>query len=97
MIYHVTTKQDWEIAIAKNVYEHDSLAKENFIHACSLQQLPGVLDRYYQNKTELLLLHIDESKLRSLLKYEHSPSVNDSFPHVYGPINIDAVTETQLL
>ena len=51
MIYHVTTKQEWENAIAKNVYEHDSLAKENFIHACSLQQLPGVLDRYYQNKT----------------------------------------------
>ena len=97
MIYHVTTQQEWKNAIEKNVYEHNSLAKENFIHACSLQQLPGVIERYYKNKTELLLLHIDESKLRSPLKYEHSPSVNDFFPHVYGPINIDAVTETQLL
>ncbi len=97
MIYHVTTKQEWENAIAKNVYEHDSLAKENFIHACSLQQLPGVLDRYYKNISNLLLLHIDEFRLNSPLQYEHSPSVNDSFPHVYGPINIDAVTETQLL
>ncbi len=97
MIYHVTTKQQWKTALENNVYLHDSLVKENFIHACSREQLSGVLNRYYKDVPDLLLLHIEENKLSSTLKYEHSPSINDSFAHVYGPINIDAVVETESL
>ncbi len=97
MIYHVTTQQSWKSAQEKNEYEHASLEKENFIHACSREQLAGVLDRYYKNEKNLILLHIDETRLTSPLQYDHSPSVNDSFPHIYGPINIDAITETERL
>lgn len=97
MIYHVTTQQSWKEALKKNSYEHASLAKENFIHACSREQLSGVLNRYYQGKTDLLLLHIEETKLSSTLQYDHSPSVNETFPHIYGAINIDAVVQIENL
>ena len=95
MIYHVTTTTAWKIAKEKGSYEHPSLSSEGFIHNCSREQLPGVLDRYYKDATHLLLLHIDENLLQSELKYELAPSVNELFPHIFGPINIDAVVNTE--
>ncbi|RYD72454.1 MAG: DUF952 domain-containing protein [Sphingobacteriales bacterium] len=97
MIYHVTTNAAWQQAKEKGRYEHLSLEKEGFIHNCSRTQLAGVLERYYKNGTDLLLLHIDESLLEAELKYELAPSVNEEFPHIFGPINLDAVVETENL
>lgn len=97
MIYHVTTKTAWQEANEKGRYEHISLEKEGFIHNCSRVQLAGVLDRYYKGQSDLLLLHIDENLLEAELKYELAPSVNEDFPHIFGPINIDAVVEVESL
>ena len=93
MIYHVTTLPHWKASLIKGFHEADSLATEGFIHASDSNQVKGVLERFYQNQKDLLLLHIDETKLTSVLKYEMAPSVNELFPHIYGSINIDAVTE----
>ncbi len=94
MIYHVTTLSHWKKSLTQGFHEAESLATEGFIHASDSQQVKGVLERYYKNKTDLLLLHIDETKLTSVLKYELAPSVNELFPHIYGSINTDAVVET---
>ena len=95
MIYHVTKKQAWEQALQKGFYEAESLATEGFIHTSTLPQVTGVLERYYKNQAGLILLHIDESKLTAPLKYELAPSVNEMFPHIFGPINIDAVIKIE--
>jgi uncharacterized protein (DUF952 family) len=94
MIYHVTTLSHWKQSLTLGFHEAESLATEGFIHASDSHQVKGVLERYYKNKTDLLLLHIDETKLTSVLKYELAPSVNELFPHIYGSINTDAVMET---
>ena len=91
MIYHVVTKDNWKAALVQGFYEADSLAKEGFIHASKENQVQGVLQRYYKNQTNLLLLHIDETKLTALLKYELAHSINEEFPHIYGKLNLDAV------
>jgi uncharacterized protein (DUF952 family) len=97
MIYHVTTSAAWQSAKEKGYYEPLSLETEGFIHNCSREQLPGVLDRYYKGQQDLLLLHIDEDLLEAELKYELAPSVNEEFPHIFGPINVDAVVKTESL
>ncbi len=97
MIYHVVTKQNWQIAVQKGIYAADSLAAEGFIHCSKQEQVKGVLERYYSGQTGLLLLHIDENKLISPLKFEIAPSVNESFPHIFGPLNIAAVFEVEVL
>jgi uncharacterized protein (DUF952 family) len=91
MIYHITQKKAWEHALAQGFYETASLAKEGFIHNSTFPQVAAVLDRYYKNETNLVLLHIDETKLSSPLKFELAPSVNELFPHIFGPINLEAV------
>lgn len=94
MIYHVVSGIRWKVALAQGFYEADSLATEGFIHASKEGQVNGVLERYYQNQPDLLLLHIDESKLTAELKYELAPSVNEEFPHIFGRLNTDAVIKT---
>ena len=94
MIYHVVTQTDWQFALENGFYEAASLASEGFIHTSKENQVKGVLERYYKNQTDLLLLHIDEDKLIPQLKYENASSIDESFPHIYGRLNLDAVIKT---
>lgn len=103
MIYHVVTEANWQKALqtagpcGQGFYEAASLETEGFIHTSKAGQVAGVLERYYQNQSNLLLLHIDESKLTAPLKYELAPSVNEEFPHIFGRLNLDAVVKTENL
>ena len=93
MIYHVVSRNKWEAATKQGFYEADSLKEEGFIHLSKQDQVKGVLQRYYRDQKDLLLLHIDETKLTAELKYEIALSVNELFPHLFGRLNLDAVTE----
>lgn len=95
MIFHVTTQDLWEAAITKGYYDTPSLFSEGFIHMSQAHQVQGVLERYYKNVNHLLLLHIDETKLTADLKFELSPSVNQEFPHLFGVLNLSAVTKVE--
>lgn len=92
MIYHVTTRANWQKALQNGFYQPESLTSEGFIHLSKKEQVAGVLSRYYKGQKDLLLLHVDEKKLSAALKYEIASSVNESFPHLYGQLNLDAVT-----
>lgn len=91
MIYHVVSYTDWQAALNEGVYKPASLATEGFIHLSKKEQVDGVLQRYYAGRKDLLLLHVDETRLTEPLLYELSPTTRESFPHVFGPINLDAV------
>jgi uncharacterized protein (DUF952 family) len=95
LIYHITTKAAWQKAIEKGSYETASLTNEGFIHCSQAGQVNGVLSRYYAGQEDLLKLEIDTDKLTSRFIYEWSPSTADTFPHVYGPINIEAVVGSE--
>ncbi len=92
-IYHVTTQQKWEEAQANGAFIADSLATEGFIH-CSVEgQVAGVLDRYYKGQTGLVKLKIEKAKVERPLVFELAGSINEVFPHIHGPINLDAIVE----
>jgi uncharacterized protein (DUF952 family) len=93
IIYHVTTNADWKAAQQKGFYEHPSLKDEGFIHCSQDYQVAGVLERYFAGKSDLVKLVIDTDKLSSKFVFDWSPSTADTFPHVYGPINSDAVVD----
>jgi uncharacterized protein (DUF952 family) len=97
MIYHITTQSAWEDAQKNGKYEAESLQKEGFIHMSHEHQIEGVLERYFQGKTALVKLTVDETKIIAEIKNELSPSLQETFPHVYGAINLDAVVDEQYL
>lgn len=92
-IYHVTTAEEWNAGKARGAYEAASLKEEGFIHCSEARQVDDVLRRYFAGKDNLVKLVIDTDKLTSKYIQEWSPSIQDTFPHIYGPINIDAVTQ----
>jgi uncharacterized protein (DUF952 family) len=93
IIYHVTKAADWNAAKQRGYYEHPSLKDEGFIHCSQDQQVAGVLKRYFGGQKDLIKLVIDTDKLTSKFVFDWSPSLADTFPHVYGPINSDAVID----
>jgi uncharacterized protein (DUF952 family) len=93
IIYHITTAEEWKTAEQEGFYEAPSLKSEGFIHCSEENQIAGVLERYFEGQTDLVKLVIDTDKLKSRYVQEWSPSIRDTFPHIYGPINLDAVEE----
>jgi uncharacterized protein (DUF952 family) len=55
----------------------------------------GTANRFFRGQRDLLILSIDERRLAAPLKYEppaDGGELSDSrFPHLYGPLNLDAV------
>lgn len=92
-IYHITTKENWEKALLKGHYESETLLKEGFIHCSTIDQVAGVLERYYIGMKGLVKLKIDKEKIDRPLIYELAGSINEVFPHIHGVLNLDAVVE----
>lgn len=103
MIYHLAEQADWEQALRDGSYIRStrgrSLEQEGFIHASSAEQWPVVRSRFYADVPgPLVLLHVDETRLGSPVVDEvGDPATGETFPHVYGPIEVDAVVGTTLL
>ena len=101
MIYHITSRSAWNEARQSGEYRVASLETEGFIHCSTSTQVLPVVEKFYMGQRGLLLLMIDPSLLSSDLKWEPPsggappPGVpeGEPFPHVYGPINLEAVVK----
>lgn len=71
-----------------------TLEEVGFIHAATEAQVDGVQARFYADAGDLVLLTIDTDRLSS--PWQLDPVGDDEFPHIYGPLNLDAVIETRV-
>lgn len=88
-IVHICTRLDWEKADAAGEYRADSLETEGFIHCSRPEQVLGVVNRFYTDVPDLVLLWIDPNRLDSEIRWE--PADGDVFPHLYGSLEVEAV------
>ena len=97
VIYHIAMAADWERALADGQYTTSTrgvtLAEQGFIHASTARQVAGVANSFYQGAPDLLLLVIDAQRLTAPLRYDEVPGAAEPFPHIYGPLNPDAVIQ----
>ncbi|MEW6404766.1 MAG: DUF952 domain-containing protein [Chloroflexota bacterium] len=98
MILHITSRAEWLAAQKSGEHRAPSLEKEGFIHCSTEKQIVSVANAFYRGQKDLVLLVIDETRLRSEVRWEAPAgmpadgiSESDRFPHIYGPINTDAV------
>jgi uncharacterized protein (DUF952 family) len=92
VLLHLTTREDWEAAQAAGVYEPPSLAKEGYVHLSAPNQVLDTAARHFPGVGGLVLLTIAAERLRAPLRYETVAERGEMFPHLYGPLNLDAVT-----
>jgi len=95
-IYHITEREAWAAAQAAGEYRTESLAEQGFIHASTAAQVVETADLFYHGQDGLLLLCIEPSRVKAPIKHEAATSEahrEDAglFPHIYGPLNLDAI------
>lgn len=102
-LFHIATEPDWHRARSEGVYTRStygrSLAEQGDIH-CSAghDQVDDVLARVYAEVSDpLLLLVVDPARLSSPWQLDDAPDAAAPFPHVYGPLNLDAVVDTAVI
>jgi uncharacterized protein (DUF952 family) len=99
MIYHITSRTAWSEARERGDYRAESLETEGFTHCSTQEQVVPVAESFYKDQRDLLLLVIEPDRLKADLKWEPPaggtppPGVPAGalFPHIYGPINLEAV------
>ena len=97
VIHHLTTPEAWQAAQTAGEYTAPSLTTEGFIHcAANEPQTLQVAQRLYPNHPGLIVLDVDPAQLTAELKQEPSRT-GEIYPHIYGPINLNAVTRTRPL
>ena len=91
MIYHLLDQDEWSAARTVGARHAPSLETEGFVHCSFADQLEKTREIHFAGRERLVLLWLDEIKLGDALKVEPSRS-GKLFPHVYGPIPLEAVT-----
>lgn len=93
MIVHITSREAWAQAQRAGQYVHASLERGGYIH-CSLpteDQLLAVADAHFLGEPDLVLLVMDPGRLTAEVRFEPYEEGSPLFPHVYGPVNLEAV------
>ncbi len=101
---HIVKRSEWADAVKRGSYAPASLRAEGFIHCSTIAQVVDTANRFYRGQHGLVVLCIDQSRLKAELKYDapakahrESPlhgepeAVAEMFPHLYGALNVDAV------
>lgn len=91
MIWHIISKKDWQTAVTQ--YTPPSLQTEGFIHCSTREQILYPANERYHGRTDLLLLGINEAQVEANIIYEDCYETGIQFPHIYGPLNTNAVTQ----
>ncbi len=95
-LYHIVSPEWWAKFSDLDYYESETLSVEKFIHLSTSGQVQGTLNNYFVGKAQLLLLHLDMDKLSAELRFETVRNA-DTFPHLYGRLNKDAILKVEEL
>ncbi len=93
VVYHIVPRSDWESANAAGIYRPVSLQGDGFIHCSRIDQVLRSANSFFKGQDDLLLLSVATDKLNAAVRYEDLAEEGIQFPHIYGPLNLDAVVE----
>ncbi len=95
VLIHLCQRTAWENSQAAGEYRAASLETEGFIHCSRPEQILAVANTFYRGQVDLVLLWIDPGKVQPEIRWEEAD--NQVFPHIYGPLNLNAVLEVSAL
>jgi uncharacterized protein (DUF952 family) len=108
-IYHLVTESEFQTQAKGDTYLPTRFDQDGFIHCTGEPStLLAVANDYFSGVEEpILVLVIETAKLTAEVRFEPPAPVAGGgtshlaeaqlFPHIYGPLNLDAVTEIGVL
>lgn len=99
-IFHLALPEDWDRAQQAGAYTMSTrglaLDDVGFVHCSTRAQLVGVADRFYADVDALYVLTVDPTRVPAEIRFEPpAPGVEELFPHLYGPLPLDAVIDVR--
>jgi uncharacterized protein (DUF952 family) len=94
VLVHLCPTDDWSAARVRGELRPESLTSAGFIHLSTPDQVHLPANRLYRGREDLVLLHIDPTRLDSPIRWELGVATDPEsmlFPHLYGALPIDAV------
>ena len=99
MIVHLITQVELTAAKSAGTIAPESLTTEGFMHCSAPHQALVTATRFYPNRSDLVAVLIEDSKLGDMLRWEPpahpdgSPPLpgEEFFPHLYSALKFDAV------
>lgn len=95
MLFHLALPGDWAAAQETGAYTTSTrgrtLVEEGYVHCSFAQQVAATAARFYRDLDEVVVLEIDPDRLTSPVVVEDLIGSGETFPHVYGPIDLPAV------
>ncbi|WP_372421459.1 DUF952 domain-containing protein [Salinarimonas chemoclinalis] len=91
LVYKIAPRALWEEARAAGVFVGAPVdVADGFIHFSTAAQVRETARRHFAGLDDLLLVAVDVRALGPALVFEPSRG-GDLFPHLYGPLPLDAV------
>ena len=102
LIFHIAEATEWDAAVPSGVYRRSTrgrtLDEVGFIHCSHRHQVERVANAAYRDAGRLYLLSIDPDRLGdTVLREDLADGGVESFPHLYGPLPVEAVVEVSCL
>ncbi len=94
-LVHLCSTAEWASAQARGEMRPSSLESSGFVHLSAPSQVHLPANRLFRGRHDLVLLHIATGRLSSPLRWEPGVATDPQsmlFPHLYGPLPVDAVT-----
>jgi uncharacterized protein (DUF952 family) len=96
LIYKILSVTDWEAAKQAGRFEGSADdRRDGFIHFSDGETVIGTARKYFGGQSGLMLLAVDPARLADV-RWERSRD-DALFPHLYGPLELDAVTQADRL
>jgi len=97
-LFKILTPEQWETFQKEKVFQGSEVdQKDGFIHLSLPHQWNKTWQKFFHGK-ECYLLEIDATKLNlGLLKIEANRAGGEEYPHYYGNLMLDAITNTTSL
>jgi uncharacterized protein (DUF952 family) len=91
IIYKICARPVWEEAQRRREFTGAGAdLRDGFIHFSTASQVRETAAKHYAGTADLVLVAVDVRALADALKWEPSRG-GDLFPHLYGPLPLDAV------
>jgi uncharacterized protein (DUF952 family) len=96
-IFHIASAADWRATRPSGSYRLStrgrSLEQVGFIHCSYAEQVTRIANAFYSGVHGLVLLAIDPERVAAPIRAEAGEATDEQFPHIYGPLNADAVVQ----
>jgi uncharacterized protein (DUF952 family) len=93
IVMHMLPRTRWEAQPSNQPYRGDTLSSEGFIHCTAeASALVDVANTHYRREPgDWVILMVDTTRVSAPVRWEAADG--RIFPHVYGPIEMEAVVQ----